>query len=241
MYKIEKSYYKISDLENFVTDSVNLEDSKKIVSKAGFKIKYYNLAAAFDIETTSTEVNGEKVGLMYVWQFGLNGRCIIGRTWQEFKELLNCISIRLGLSEKRRLVVYVHNLAFEFAFLRKQIKWTKEFLFNGDKRKPIYGVAECGVEFRCSYMLSGLSLEIVGKNLLKYPCEKLVGSLDYTLIRHSKTPLTTEEISYCLADIKVVMSYVQETIELYGSIANVPLTNTGKVRKFCIQENNKRS
>lgn len=65
--------------------------------------------------------------------------------------------------------------------------------FSIDLRKPIYGITENGIEFRCSYLLSGYSLAKLGEQLHKYKCEKLVGDLDYSLLRHSKTPLTQKK------------------------------------------------
>lgn len=91
-------------------------------------------------------------------------------------------------------------------------------------RKPIYGITKTGLEFRCSYLLSGYSLAKLGEQLHKYKCEKLVGDLDYSLLRHSKTPLTQKEIGYCLNDIKVVMCYIQELIERYKGITKLPIT-----------------
>ena len=71
--------------------------------------------------------------------------------------------------------------------------------------------------------------------LFKYPVQKMVGDLDYNLVRHSGTKLTNTEIEYCLNDIRVVMSYIQEKIENDGNIIELPLTNTGYVRKFTRQ------
>lgn len=213
--------------------------------------KFLNVPVSFDIETTSfyRDVDGEtytydryiklggkqtkmeKCSLMYVWQFGINGYCIIGRTWDEFITMLDTISDVLNLSEKRRVIIYVHNLAYEFQFFRELLTWQK--VFSIDLRKPIYGITENGIEFRCSYLLSGYSLAKLGEQLHKYKCEKLVGDLDYSLLRHSKTPLTRKEIGYCLNDIKVVMCYIQELIEQYKNITHLPITKTGFVRKYC--------
>jgi hypothetical protein len=72
--------------------------------------------------------------------------------------------------------------------------------------------------------------------LHKYPVKKLVGDLNYDLPRHSKTPLTKKEYEYCFNDVRVVMSFIQEKIELDGDITEIPLTNTGYVRKYCRKE-----
>lgn len=171
----------------------------------------------------------EKVAIMYIWQFGIFGACIVGRTWEEFKTMLDVICTELDLNENKRLLVFVHNLGFEFQFLRKHFTWNK--VFSTAPREPIYALTMSGVEFRCSYILSGYSLAYVGKELHTYKVAKL-DTLNYELLRHNKTPLTKEEMQYCINDIKVVMAYIQESIEQDGNIAKIPLTKTGYARKY---------
>lgn len=195
------------------------------------KIEYYNLPCAFDIETTSFQDNDDKRAIMYGWTLGLNGQVIIGRTWEEFQACCGTLVARLGLGDSRRLVIYVHNLSFEFAFISHVLEW--ESVFAREERKPIKALTTTGIEFRCSYFLSGLSLEKIGENLQKYPVRKMVGDLNYKLLRHSKTPLTAKELKYMENDVRVVMSYIQEKIETDGSIVRIPLTNTGYVRRYC--------
>lgn len=194
------------------------------------KITYYNVPAAFDIETSSFYMNGEKKACMYVWQFGILNWVTYGRTWEEFDKFMSVLSTVLGLDGDHRLVVYVHNFAYEFQWMRKRVHWDK--LFFLDKRKPVYGISG-GFEYRCSLKLSGKSLAKVGQDLQKYHIEKRVGDLDYSLIRTSKTPLTEEEWGYCEADIRVLLAYIQEKIESDGDITQIPLTNTGYVRNYC--------
>ena len=61
----------------------------------------------------------------------------------------------------------------------------------------------------------------------------MVGDLDYSKVRHSKTPLTKKEYGYCENDIRVLLSYIREKIEHDGDITKIPLTNTGYVRNYC--------
>ena len=215
---------------------------------------YFNIASAFDIETSSfyrdenfnqysemqlyeagvpeEERNKlEKISIMYVWQFGINGYNLMGRTWQEFIKCIDTISEELSLVGGRRLIVYVHNLSYEFQFIRKWFEW--ESTFNTDDRKPIQAVTINGIEFRDSYILSGYALQFLSNDLMKYKVNKSVGDLDYSLIRHSQTPLTDKEIGYCINDIRVVMAYIQEKIENEGNITNIPLTKTSYVRRYC--------
>jgi len=218
--------YSISEFD-IVVNSIKCDMQK--VKKD--KVYYYNIPCAFDIETTSFYDNNEKVGLMYIWQFGIDGRVFMGRNWNEFIELLDKLRAEFDINIENRLVIYVHNLAFEFQFIRKLFRWLN--VFSIDSRKPIYATTCYGFEFRCSYLLSGYSLAKVGDNLTKYKCEKMVGDLDYSLKRHNKTPLTNDELKYCFNDIMVVMCYILERIEIDGNITKIPLTKTGYVRNYC--------
>ena len=73
---------------------------------------------------------------MYFWGFDLNGLCCYGRTWEEFVNYLNRISKILDLNVNRRLIIYVHNLGFEFQFMRKWFTFIK--VLAREKYKPIY-------------------------------------------------------------------------------------------------------
>lgn len=200
------------------------------------KKQYYNIVCAFDIETTSFYSNQldnekEKVAIMYCWQMAINGRVVFGRTWEEFITVMNRLKSFFHLYENRRLIMYVHNLAFEFQFIRKRLEWNS--VFSIEQRKPLYALTTGGIEFRDSYLLSGYSLAKLGDNLQKYHVRKLVGDLDYSKIRHSKTPMTEKEIAYCENDVLVVSAYIQEEIEKAGNITRLPLTKTGYVRNYC--------
>ena len=197
---------------------------------------YYNIPAAFDIEVSSFYQDNDKKACMYVWQFGILNWVTYGRTWEEFQAFIKAISCIFNCKDGIRLVVYVHNLPYEFQFMRKRIDWDKIFFL--DERKPVYAVTTDNIEFRCSWKLSSKSLYSVGLDLQKYPVEKKVGDLDYTLIRTPETELSQTELGYCENDIRVVLAYIQEKIEVDGSIAKIPLTNTGYVREYCRKECN---
>ncbi len=197
------------------------------------KVEYLNLEVAFDIEATSTYINPEtKSAYMYLWTIGFKDSNYIyhGRTWGEFQELIQSLNKFFNLSPSRRLVIYVHNLGYEFQFMRKYFEW--EEVFSVDLRKPIKAVTTSGIEFRCSYILSGFSLERLAKNLVSHKVEKLVGDLDYSLVRHSETVLTLKEIDYAINDVVIVLNYITEQLEYYVDMNRIPMTNTGRVRRF---------
>ena len=216
------------------TEGIPLVKKSTTTDKGKSTVSYYNIPAAFDIEVSSFYNNGQKQACMYIWQFGILNWVTYGRTWEEFTSLMQTLSLILDTSNEKRLVVYVHNLAYEFQFIRRLFSWTK--LFFLDKRKPVYcitGEPMAGIEFRCSLKLSSKSLKKVGEDLQKYKFYKKTGDLDYQLIRTSETPLSDIELGYCENDIRVLLAYIQEKIESDGSIAKIPLTNTGYVREHC--------
>lgn len=167
---------------------------------------------------------------MYIWTLSINGELMMGRTWEEFISVMNFFSEWYELNHYRRLVIYVHNLAYEFQFMHKYFEF--ETVFSLKKRVPIKALTKNGIEFRCSYKLSGYSLAKLGDNLVKYKVKKLVGDLDYKKIRNCKTVLTEEELMYCINDVLVVTSYIREYLERVEHMYDIPMTKTGAVRKF---------
>ena len=89
MYENHTQYYTMAQLHDFIKTAIAA--NKKVVKErnSGY---VYSIPAAFDIETTSIyDVQGEKCGIMYLWGFGINGYVIIGRTWDDFILLYDCI------------------------------------------------------------------------------------------------------------------------------------------------------
>lgn len=204
---------------------------KHIVSKGKQenKIEYYNIPAAFDIETSSFYVDKKKQGCMYIWQLGICGVNFTGRTWEDLKETLRAVKDSLDISVYKRLVIYIHNESYEFQWMRHHFKWQQVFAI--DERKVAYGVTKDGFEFRCSYILTGKSLEMVGEDLQEIKCDKL-HTLDYKQIRLSSSYISRSEMQYCINDIKIVQNLIFEKILQDGSITKIPLTKTGYVRNY---------
>ena len=83
---------------------------------------YVNIPCAFDIETTSVK-SDKPYGFMYHWQFCMGSTVCFGRTWEEFKILLSRLSSSLEFNPACKYVVYVHNLAFEFNYLKSYFEF----------------------------------------------------------------------------------------------------------------------
>lgn len=190
-------------------------------------IRYINLPCAFDIETSN--IDELRIGVMYEWTFGISNLVIIGRRWEEFDELIEILNKVFNLSVNT-LLCYIHNLSFEFQFIRKRIGWVD--VFSTDSRNPIKALSNKGIEFRDNVILSGTDLRTVARNLSKHKISKL-NTLDYYKVRNYETYLSEDEIQYCINDVVIVLYYIEEQMEIYGNVANIPLTNTGRVRRYC--------
>lgn len=206
----------------------------------GKKSTYYNIACTFDIESTTIKtpykiINGNKkynpspYSFMYHWQFYIMGKVIFGRTWEEFQFLLRNIRAKMKLSKFMKLAIYVHNLSYEFQFMKEFLKLDK--IFARTKRKVMKASTKDGFEFRCSYFLSNMSLSKFCENTNNVTHYKLVDQFDYTKIRTPKTPLTELEEGYCYNDVKGLAECIDELIAKDDTIATIPLTNTGYVRR----------
>lgn len=192
---------------------------------------YINIPIAFDIETTTYFISEyNPMGVMYAWSLCVGGLVILGRKWEEYEDCVEYIRQYMNLSKDRRIIIYIHNITFDISFLLNRFEW--EEVKGLKERTPMYALDINGIEYRCSYALSGYSLEKVGDNLQKFNIQKQVGKLNYILIRHPATPLSTEEIDYIINDTKVVVAYIQECMDNEdGIIYKIPYTQTGYIRR----------
>ena len=193
------------------------------------------VSAAFDIEATND--SNTRAAYMYVWQLYLNGTVYIGRTWDEFFELLDDISYYFKTSPKRKLYIFIHNMAYEMSFLLPRLLAAEKLkrVFAKEKHKPIEVVLNNGIVFRDTLALTNMSLSNLAKNYTK--TQKLVGELDYNLPRNSHTPLTMEEIHYCVNDVQILGEYADQLHAEYTlNKQKIPLTSTGIVRAYIKRE-----
>lgn len=194
----------------------------------------------FDIETTSAWLeNGKVIGyrkgesaeywnsltplsLCYIWQFSIDDTVYYGRELKSFKKVLD------KLPKDAITYIWIHNLPFEFAFLSNILTWDKVFARNPHKPMKAISKEYPNIEFRCTYMLTRLSLATWGQQL---GVLKAVGDLDYDVLRTPKTPLTDVELNYCEMDCRVVTAGIRDYLKKYKYQKDIPLTQTGTVRR----------
>lgn len=224
--------YDITDYPYEQLKTSTLRESHKKVRNT-----YLEEFGAFDIETTSYLGADDRYhGFMYIWQICVGGLCCYGRTWHEFQEFCDTLFETLDVSPLRRFVVYVHNLAFEFQFLRKLLsRWYGiDSVFSAQPRKPMKVLCSNGLELRCSYKLSNMSLYAATLNELGCDYYKADGDLDYSIYRDSNTPLNDTEFGYSMMDVLSLYHYIKAKMHNEGdTLTSIPLTSTGYVRRDC--------
>ena len=191
------------------------------------KIQYIDAVTAFDIETTL--IKKYKQSVLYHWQFQIKNTTVTGRDWQSFKKFYD--RLNKNISEGCYMVVFVHNLSYEFQFLKSIIPVDEVFAM--DKRKILY-FRSGRLEFRCSYLLTNQSLSRFLKSM-NVKDQKLTG-FDYNKQRFPWTAMTTEEIHYCVNDVKGLTQALIKKMKLdHDDLYTIPRTSTGYSRRLSKQ------
>ena len=193
-------------------------------------ISYLDIITAFDIETSRINIYGTNHSIMYIWQWQFGHECtVIGRTWEEFKQFYD--DIAMNVPEDCRILVFDHNLEYEFQFLGAILDIKNEDIFATDLRKPLF-FTHSRFEFRCSYRLSNYSLgawtEIMGVDH-----QKLSGDdFNYEKIRYPWTQLSPEELLYCVNDVVGLVECIEAQLAKFGdNLYTLPYTSTGYIRR----------
>ena len=206
--------------------------------------KYEEKIFTFDIEATSffftggvwTSAKGHTqtelehstnlLAIPYIWQFSEEGEVYYGHTLRTFYDF--CVKLNKAYPSKK--IIWVHNLSYEFSFLTQDFKFTK--VFARQKGKIIYAYCkELNIEFRCTYMLTVMSLATVAESFSFVTQPKVIGGLDYDIARLPCTPLSAKEKWYCEVDAKIVYEYIKGIVKDYQCIADIPYTQTGIIRR----------
>lgn len=208
-------------VQSFKYENLHLQQLK---TSGRHKIKYANITCAFDIETTN--IDKYQQAIMYIWQFQCGQKwTITGRTWEEFRTFLSRLSA--VCPQDCYIVVYVHNLSFEWSFLKSILPVTDVFAMA--ERKVLRFRSGC-FEFRCSMLHSNSSLE---KYLERFnvKSQKIKG-FDYTKKRYPWTQLSKKEMLYCVNDVRGLVQAVEAEMKKDGdNLYTIPLTSTGYIRR----------
>lgn len=205
---------------------LGIQKRRKGNPKSRSGVRYKDIVMAFDIETS--RLKDIEQSIMYIWQWQIGPDItVIGRTWEEFIRFTHGLQQCCG--EHEWFVCYVHNLQYEFSFLKGIYPFRSDEVFATDRRKVLKCTMLGCIEFRCSYFHSNMSLD---EYLAKMHVEHRKLTLDYSVVRYPWTPLTDDELAYCVNDVQGLVEALTTEMQHDGdTLYSIPLTSTGYVRR----------
>lgn len=195
--------------------------------------------AVFDSETSHDDENG----WIYQWAVKLQDVYIYGRKPSEFIELLRRMAKEYGLDGYTRLIIYIHNAAYDMQYL----KW---YLYQYDPKLRVlatdkHAVLICdvfGFRILCSYRLTNLSLDALSHDYAETYL-KASGAIDYTKRRYQDDELTETDWMYMFSDVASQADAIGAYLAAQGYkyAYDAPFTSTGFVRAKCRHASEKRT
>lgn len=154
----------------------------------------------------------------------------------------DCISCIIKIMENlqgEKTVMYAHNLAYDYVFLRLFLmqrfgKPVKQLAIKS--HYPIRIEYANGLILKDSLVLSQCKLEKWAKDL-NVEHKKAVGKWDYNKIRHQHEKFSADEIEYIEHDTLAGVECIAAVMKKLGKrIYSMPYTATGIVREDCRKE-----
>lgn len=193
-----------------------------------------------DIESTTisagTAYNKSEFpfAIPYLYQVYMFGRVLFFRYEAEFQHFIEYLDEELNKIGVT-IVCYIHNLSYEYQFFKSRLPLDFETVFALQSRR-IGKVcsAKGSIEFRCSYLLSNMSLEKFTENYCGDEFRKDKELIDYEVLRFPWTDLNNETYYYSGMDVITLYHAIDSIINREkDTIKSVPMTNTGYVRRAC--------
>lgn len=224
-----------SDDYNIILDAVAEVKRHGVLRKN--RRYYYSSFATMDIETSKIPAGiDEKKGethyeaITYSIALYIGGYCILSRTWDEYNKLIVRLTELLNISNKQTLVIYVHNLPYEFQFMRNFMKI--EEVFATAPRKVVKCLGDM-FEYRCSYKLTNMGLARFCESIppeYMHHYKKSGEDFDYSIIRLPNTELSSDELQYIYNDVAGLHEAITyQLLSEKDTIVSIPLTSTGYI------------
>lgn len=173
--------------------------------------------------------------------FGLNIATLYGT---KPSDCISCMEKMVLAMPGEFTVFYVHNLSYDWVFLRKFMmqNWgTPVHQLNTKPHYPVYIEFQNGIIVKDSLILAQRSLDKWAKDM---DCEhqKACGFWDYEKIRNQGGRLTPHEKTYIEHDTLAGVECIQKTMDTLGkTICSMPMTATGINREKVIKLANENS
>lgn len=204
-------------------------------------IKYATDYICLDTETSKID---EATGWVYQWAVCIKQHIFVyGRKPSEFITFLQNIAEHYQLSDERKIIIYIHNLQYDFSYL-------KRFIMQYDPcidvlaidNHTVLTVDVLGFRFICSYKLTNLSLAVLSDKYAKKYI-KAVGEIDYNIVHYQDETLTDSDWLYMFSDVASQYDGIKQYLLMnnYTFCADAPFTSTGFVRVACRKASKKDS
>ena len=172
------------------------------------KILYYNFPCSFDIETTTIKngefgykrEDGRPVAFPYLFQFNIYGAVIMVRTYGHALNIFKWLGDYFIGEDRKRLVIFDHNLGYEYGFFKDFWKLEYKECFAMDLHHPVTLMLTNGLMLRDSYKMSNMSLETLTKDWSKV-WKKKPEIMDYNIRRTPYTELDENTLLYSALDV----------------------------------------
>lgn len=200
------------------------------------KRNYSNRIYGFDIETSTTPTHNV-VHYLSCFNYldienGQTGEPFFCRTYQDINNYLINLNNEAE-KENKTYICFIHNLAYEFDFLIKNVDFVKNNFNNENSlfiksRIPLFFRCK-NIEFRCSYKLLNNSLKNIGE-LIGF--KKL--EIDYTNKYYPFSELPEIEYKYNARDVELMLRAIYNEFnnwEWLKTVNDLPYTSTSLTRK----------
>lgn len=214
------------------------------IHKRKSKTEYGSEAVYLDIETAWNHNTENPITWMVSAQVRFNGHYYLFRKPSELMRFYNTLCRIYGLCKERVLVTYIHNVSYDISYL---IAYFQQDLPGKDDRYGIYDsehkvtvYQQGGLVWRCSYILTGSSLERWSKDM-NVEHQKQVGLYDYDEVLYQDSELSEDQKKYDEYDVLCMEECMKKQLKVHNdNMASVPLTATGYIRRYlrksCIED-----
>ena len=232
-YEAEREIARIAEENN---------DDTTTIYRGGRKrngITYFNYPCAFDIETTTirsgqldySHPDGRPLAFPYLFQFNIYGSVIFCRQYSEALDVFSWLSQYFCTGAKKRLVIFDHNLGYEYGFFKDLWQVDGKQSFALEVHKPVTLVLQNGLMLRDSYKMSNMSLLTFSKDWAK-KWKKRPDIMEYDKLRTPYDTLDNNTLLYSALDVLALSDAMQNFLAAHntGVWTNSP-TSTSFIRQ----------
>ena len=188
---------------------------------------YKDCICALDLEASRLPESNHS--FVYMVTFGCDDLPPVHfRTLFDFADFVDELQ---NASSGSALPTYVHNLQYDFQFLAGILSFDEKKILCGKAREVIKAYSE-PLELRCSYKLTGQSLDDLTSDLNVQHKKKSAAEYDHNKLRYPWTELSTEEMEYVDNDVIGLIESIKVINREYGdNVYTMPITQTGYSRR----------